>query len=40
MNEALESLWLSGNELTGCVPASLREVPEHDLDLLGLSDCA
>ena len=36
---ALESLWLSGNELTGCVPSALRDVSAHDLDALGLPDC-
>ena len=36
---ALESLWLSGNELSGCVPASLREVSENDVESLGLADC-
>ena len=43
---SLESLWqmetlrLSGNSLTGCIPAGLRDVPDHDLDQLGLPDCA
>ena len=43
---SLESLWqmetlrLSGNSLTGCIPAGLRDVPNHDLDHLGLPDCA
>ena len=36
---ALESLWLSGNELSGCVPSALREVSAHDVDSLGLPDC-
>ena len=32
---------LSGNtELTGCVPAALAEVPDSDLDQLGLPTCA
>ena len=31
---------LSGNNLTGCIPVGLRDVPNHDLDQLGLPDCA
>ena len=36
----LEFLKLSGNTLTGCIPAALRDITNHDLDLLGLSYCA
>ena len=36
----LEELRLSGNSLTGCIPVGLRDVPNHDLDQLGLPDCA
>ena len=37
----LEELLLGGgNALTGCVPPPLRGVAEHDLDDLGLPDCA
>ena len=35
----LQELRLSGNSLTGCIPAGLRDVPQHDLDRLGLPDC-
>ena len=35
----LTTLRLSGNSLTGCVPPAPREVPENDLDTLGLPDC-
>ncbi len=43
----LGRLFLSGNPLTGCIPAGLRGVdngwpdddPDHDLDQLGLPDC-
>ena len=37
--QALEELQLSGNSLTGCIPPALRDVPQHDLDRLGLPDC-
>ena len=36
----LETLWLSGNRLTGCIPPGLRDVPENDLDSLGLPFCS
>ena len=36
---ALESLYLSGNQLTGCVPAVLRDVPNNDFSELGLPFC-
>ena len=36
----LQSLWLQGNQLTGCIPEGLRDVPDNDLDELGLDDCA
>ena len=36
----LASLTLQGNPLSGCIPASLRYVRSHDLDRLGLPDCA
>ena len=35
----LDSLYLSGNPLIGCIPARLWDVPENDLDALGLSAC-
>ena len=35
----LESLWLAGNSLAGCVPPGLRAVPDNDLDRLMLPDC-
>ena len=36
----LVTLWISDNRLSGCIPPALRNVRFHDLDLLGLSDCA
>ena len=36
----LTILFLSGNSLTGCIPAGLRDVDTHDMDRLGLTDCA
>ena len=36
----LEYLFLSGNRLSGCIPLSLRKVGTHDLEKLGLPDCA
>ena len=36
----LQFLRLQGNRLTGCIPAGLRDVPDNDLDELGLADCA
>ena len=35
----LQTLRLSQNQLTGCIPARLREVPDNDLDELGLPFC-
>ncbi|MDE0462091.1 MAG: leucine-rich repeat domain-containing protein, partial [Caldilineaceae bacterium] len=35
----LRELWLSGNELSGCVPAVWRSVENNDLDSLGLPFC-
>ena len=35
----LQFLRLQGNRLTGCIPAGLRNVPDNDLDELGLDDC-
>ena len=36
----LITLWISENRLSGCIPPALRNVRFHDLDQLGLSDCA
>ena len=37
----LEVLWLGGNDdLTGCVPDALRDVPNNDFDELGLPFCS
>ena len=36
----LQFLRLQGNQLTGCIPEGLRDVPDNDLDKLGLDDCA
>lgn len=36
----LEALYLSGNQLTGCIPSGLRNVSENDLSSLGLQFCA
>ncbi len=36
----LAVLSLKGNAFEGCVPPSLRRAAEHDLDTLGLADCA
>ena len=36
----LTGLYLSGNQLTGCIPAGASGVPDNDLDELGLDDCA
>ena len=36
----LTRLRLSGNSFTGCVPDALRDVSDHDLDVLGLDYCA
>ena len=35
----LTGLALAGNRLTGCVPPRLRDVPDNDLDQLGLPFC-
>ena len=39
--DRLENLYLSGDfhDLTGCIPAGLSDVPNNDLDLLGLPYC-
>ena len=36
----LSLLQLGGNQFTGCIPQGLRDATTHDLDGLGLSDCA
>ena len=36
----LEHLSLSGNQLSGCIPGSLRDVRDNDLSNLGLPFCA
>ena len=36
----LEIVHLSTNQLVGCVAPALRSVEDHDMDNLGLSDCA
>ena len=33
-------MYISENGLTGCIPAGLRDVPNHDLDNIGLDYCA
>ena len=38
--EYLEELFLSGNQLTGCIPSGLQDVPENDLNDLGLEFCS
>ena len=35
----LETLQLSGNSLSGCVPGALYDVATHDLDSAGISSC-
>ena len=35
----LTVLYLSGNQLTGCVPAGLKRVPDNDFAQLGLPFC-
>ena len=34
-----DTLWVSGNNLTGCVPPALTEVVSNDLVNLGLPTC-
>ena len=36
----LRTLWLDGNPLTGCIPQRLQDVPENDLNRLGLPLCS
>ena len=36
----LQTLYLSGNQFTGCIPPALRDVDENDLDRLDLPNCA
>ena len=36
----LQRLYLSDNRLTGCVPPRLRDVPDNDLEQLGLPFCS
>ena len=36
----LEDLYLAGNELSGCIPSGLQEVPNNDLNDLGLEFCS
>ena len=36
----LLELWLGWNQLTGCIPQGLREVPNSDLNRLGLPFCS
>ena len=36
----LQKLYLGGNLLTGCVPDGLRDVPDNDLNQLGLTFCS
>ena len=38
-NLKLTFLWLAGNDLTGCVPAPLRDVERNDLNQLDLPNC-
>ena len=35
----LEELYLSGNQLTGCIPAGLRDVAHNDVNVLSLPFC-
>ena len=37
--ENLVHLFLSGNQLSGCIPEELRDVANNDLSLLNLPDC-
>lgn len=36
----LAGVYLGGNDLEGCIPPPLRRAADHDLDALGLPDCA
>ncbi len=36
----LRTLWLDGNPLTGCIPPGLRDIPNNDLNRLGLQFCS
>ena len=36
----LTHISLAGNALAGCIPPPLQEVPDNDLDSLGLPDCS
>ena len=38
--DKLQTLYLSGNQFTGCIPPALRDVDENDLDSLDLPNCA
>ena len=38
--DELEYLYLEGNDFTGCIPAGLRDVDNHDFDRMGLADCS
>ena len=35
----LQFLYLEGNQLTGCIPTVLRDIPDNDFDELGLAFC-
>ena len=35
----LEALYLARNQLTGCLPAGLLDLPLNDLNRLGLTFC-
>ena len=38
--ESLRALYLSGNDLAGCIPGHLFDLPAHDFDTLGLQFCS
>ncbi len=38
--DKLQTLYLGGNQFTGCIPPALRDVDENDLDRLDLPNCA